>query len=100
VLPLLNSSAVLGRLAVRGHGMAMWLGFNLPLLAYLTALLAQSVVSAGAHGPGRALGSLPLVCASHLCYGLGFWRGWFTRLRPPGDPPAREVVLERMHPPA
>jgi len=31
-----------------------------------------------------------------LCYGIGFWRGLFTRLGQGGAGPAREVVLEKI----
>jgi len=40
--------------------------------------------------------ALPLVVLSHIFYGLGFWRGLFTRLKPAGEKPRVEVTLERI----
>ena len=46
----------------------------------------------------RSLLALPLVIASHIFYGLGFWRGLFTALKPAGQKPAFEVQLETLAP--
>jgi succinoglycan biosynthesis protein ExoA len=72
-------------------GRVVWL----PLLAYALALLLQTIASAGKHGIGRALLALPLVAATHIVYGLGFWRGLFTRPKP-RTPVAAEVKIERV----
>jgi glycosyltransferase involved in cell wall biosynthesis len=67
-----------------------------PLAAYAVAVLAQSLASVPVHGVGRSLLAAPLLVASHVFYGLGFWRGLVTRLKQPGDKPATEVTLERV----
>ncbi|MBN2505360.1 MAG: glycosyltransferase [Verrucomicrobia bacterium] len=98
VLPLLSAPTVLARLAAHANPWAIWLMVNAPLALYLAALLGQAAVSARAHGPARAAAALPLVVASHLFYGLGCWRGLFTRLRRRG-PPSAGVAVERMEVP-
>jgi hypothetical protein len=67
-----------------------------PLAAYAATVLAQTLASVPAHGVGRSLFAAPLLVASHVFYGLGFWRGLVTRLKQPGDKPATEVTLERV----
>ena len=42
------------------------------------------------------LKTAPLVVATHVFYGIGFWRGLFTQLKAPGAKPATTVVLERV----
>ncbi len=44
----------------------------------------------------RSLVAIPLMALTHILYGVGFWRGLFTPLRPPGQPAPGEVVLERI----
>jgi len=67
-----------------------------PLAFYAAALLVQAVAAL----PIRRIAWTPLIMllilASHVFYGIGFWRGCFTTLRlPPKDaPPA--VKLERV----
>ena len=71
--------------------------WGLPLLAlYLLVVVGQTLVSAGSKGFVRSALALPLVIASHLFYGLGFWHGLFTKLKAPGAKPATEVTLDRM----
>ncbi len=65
-----------------------------PLAAYALAVVAQTAVSMLRHGPGKALLASPLLAVSHVCYGLGFWRGLFTTLRRPTDKSAPPVTLE------
>jgi len=66
-----------------------------PLAFYIVAVLAQ----AAALLPARRLFWLPLlsglIFVSHVFYGLGFWRGCFTALRPPPAQVAADVKLER-----
>ena len=69
-----------------------WFPFGL----YAAALAAQTIVNGG-KGPVRACCALPLLFATHFFYGLGFWRGLFTRVRKP-KPASIEVVLERVEP--
>jgi cellulose synthase/poly-beta-1,6-N-acetylglucosamine synthase-like glycosyltransferase len=42
----------------------------------------------------RTLGVIPLIFAAHVLYGLGVWRGLFTRLGPAAKRPPAEVKLE------
>jgi cellulose synthase/poly-beta-1,6-N-acetylglucosamine synthase-like glycosyltransferase len=73
-----------------------WLrvGSTVPLALYAAALIAQTLVSLSSNGFVRSLAALPLLIASHLLYGLGFWRGLFTRLRPAGERSVVPVNLE------
>jgi len=67
-----------------------------PLGVYLLVVLLQAVASCASKGFLRGVLSMPLVIASHIFYGLGFWRGLFTKLRAPGDRPATDVQLDSM----
>jgi succinoglycan biosynthesis protein ExoA len=76
-------------------GGATWVLWSAaPLPVYALAVLAQTVASLPRNGPGRSLAALPLLVASHLLYGLGFWRGLFTRLHRGDSRVAPEVRLE------
>jgi cellulose synthase/poly-beta-1,6-N-acetylglucosamine synthase-like glycosyltransferase len=66
----------------------------LPLLIYFVATVLQTLVSMKNAGVVRAVLALPLLVASHVFYGLGFWRGLFTKLNPGGNRAVTEVVLE------
>ncbi len=68
------------------------------LIPYFLAVLLQTLVSIPSHGLIRSLLALPLLVASHLFYGLGFWRGLTTRLEGPQEKPRTEVQLEVMQP--
>ena len=75
---------------------AAWLGpivFG-PLGLYGLVVVAQTLVLMATKGFARSLLAMPLVIASHIFYGLGFWRGLFTTLKPAGQKPAVEVKLE------
>lgn len=65
-----------------------------PLVAYAVAIIAQTLYSAAMHNPLYALFAMPLLTITHIFYGLGFWRGLFTRLRPKTAVDS-EVSLER-----
>lgn len=73
-----------------------WLGgvALAPLALYAAAVIVQTALSMPAHGFDRASLAMPLLVASHLFYGLGFWRGLFTRLKPPGLKSTVAVTLE------
>jgi len=71
-----------------------------PLVFYLLAVMAQTAFSTAAKGFFRSLLASPLLVASHVFYGLGFWRGLFTKLKPPGERPVIEVNLETVQPPS
>jgi cellulose synthase/poly-beta-1,6-N-acetylglucosamine synthase-like glycosyltransferase len=67
-----------------------------PLALYALAVLIQSIALLSL----RRIAWLPLVggliFTSHIFYGLGFWRGCFTTLRPPEKRPPVDVRLERV----
>lgn len=63
--------------------------YGLLLAAQLLDLLARST-------PRRAVRALPLLVLAHLLYGLGFWRGLVTRLKPPDANARTTVTLERI----
>jgi cellulose synthase/poly-beta-1,6-N-acetylglucosamine synthase-like glycosyltransferase len=69
-----------------------------PLLLYLGVVLLQTMASVPAHGFIRAMLALPLLIASHIFYGFGFWKGLFTTLHPSGNRPRTEVILENIKP--
>jgi cellulose synthase/poly-beta-1,6-N-acetylglucosamine synthase-like glycosyltransferase len=70
----------------------------LPLGFYLLAVVGQTLVSIFSAGFIRAVTALPLLVASHVFYGLGFWRGLFTKLNTGAGQPRTEVVLEKITP--
>ncbi|MGO8931148.1 MAG: glycosyltransferase [Limisphaerales bacterium] len=65
-----------------------------PLALYALAVLAQGLVLACGGQVLRSLAAIPLIVLTHILYGLGFWRGLFTTLKPEGQPPQPPVVLE------
>ena len=67
-----------------------------PLLIYFVAVLGQTLASLPQAGMVRAVLALPLLVASHLFYGLGFWLGLFTKLNVGGNSVRTEVVLEKI----
>ena len=68
-----------------------------PLLGYVAAVLGQTFYSGVRQGFANSLPALPLVVATHLFYGLGFWRGLFTRPKDSARQPV-EVKLENIQP--
>lgn len=63
-----------------------WLAW--PLVAYAVIVLAASGF--------RLFTVAPLIVTTHICYGLGFWRGLFTCLQTgPAGKVSTEVTLER-----
>ena len=78
----------------RGH--TGWLAIaSVPLALYFVCVLGQTFVSASRHGVARSLAAMPLILASHIFYGAGFWRGLFTRLTRSGAPRV-DVALEHV----
>lgn len=67
----------------------------LPLILYSAAVMSQAMQS-----QRRAFGHLLrvtlLIALTHIGYGLGFWKGLFTRLKPPGPRTDVSVFLERI----
>jgi len=68
--------------------------YDAPLLLYEVALFMQTVILMPRGGIWRSLCTLPLTVVTHILYGIGFWRGLFTRLKPPGGPTHEPVALE------
>jgi len=70
--------------------------FGWVLAAYGVALLLQTVAVL----PLKKWHWLPwimsLIFVSHICYGLGFWRGCLTKPKPPPPAIAAEVRLEKL----
>jgi hypothetical protein len=64
------------------------------LVVYGVAVLAQGLVLAAGGQVWQSVAAMPLMVLTHILYGLGFWRGLFTALKPPEKRPAVEVVLE------
>ena len=65
-----------------------------PLAFYALALLAQALVLAAGGQVLQSLAAIPLIVLTHILYGLGFWRGLVTMLKPPGQDPPEQIVLE------
>ena len=66
-----------------------------PLAIYIVTVLAQTLISIPTHGFIGSVLAMPLLIASHIFYGIGFWRGLFTILRRnDGQNPPSKVVLE------
>lgn len=61
---------------------------------YLLAVLMQVLAVLARGGFLRSLGAAPFIVLTHILYGLGFWRGLFTKLNRDGTKPPVEVVLE------
>ncbi len=83
--------------ALTGAG---WLGgwVFVPLGLYLLVVAAQTLASIVTKGLFRSLLAAPLLLASHVFYGLGFWRGLVTPLKSDGEKPPVEVTLETSQP--
>jgi succinoglycan biosynthesis protein ExoA len=86
LLPLENSAVALKFFAAA------------PLGVYFAAIILQTLVLMLSGGIVRGLLALPLLVASHIFYGLGFWRGLFTQLKTGGKTAAVPVTLEKIHP--
>ncbi len=68
----------------------------IPLELYGTAMFVQFVALLPRGGILRSLCAIPLVALTHILYGVGFWRGLFTKLKSAGDRPKPEVALEEI----
>ena len=66
----------------------------IPLLAYGLVLAIQSMGNCARFGTARGTAAFPLLVATHLFYGLGFWYGLFTRVKRIRAE-AAEVEIER-----
>lgn len=61
-----------------------WPPAALPLAFYFLAIVVQGLFLLPQGGIVRTICSLPLLVETHVFYGMGFWSGLFTRLKPPG----------------
>lgn len=89
--------ALLVALEIFGAGkLPAWLvaAAALPVGFYLLAVIGQTAFSMLSAGFVRALAAAPLLVASHIFYGFGFWRGLFTKLETNAGRPRAEVALE------
>jgi hypothetical protein len=68
-----------------------------PLIFYIIAVLTQTIYLDNVPF-GLRLRVLPLIACTHVFYGLGFWRGLFTKLKPKDRPSDVEVKLEIIQP--
>lgn len=69
-----------------------------PLALYGLAVLAQTAALTAAGGLLNSLGAMPLMVLAHVMYGLGFWHGLVTRLKPPGQASNVPVQIECARP--
>jgi glycosyltransferase involved in cell wall biosynthesis len=75
---------------------ARWIVYAFALIwAYWAALLAQTIISASRHGIARSFCAFPLLFATHFLYGIGFWKGLFSRMNRTNRP-TTEVQIERV----
>lgn len=65
-----------------------------PLELYGFAVLAQAAVLAVRAPVAQCAGAIPMIVLTHVLYGLGFWRGLFTRLKAPSERTPVPVDLE------
>lgn len=86
VLALIFALPLLGKIAL------------VPLALYAVAVMLQTLALMPSGGLVNSLGALPFVVLTHLLYGLGFWRGLFTKLKTDGERPKVSVTLETIQP--
>jgi succinoglycan biosynthesis protein ExoA len=68
---------------------------TLPMVLFVGVVLLGAVGSIRQHGLLRSIAAMPLVALTPVLYGLGFWRGLFTRVHGKGSQQV-EVVLEQV----
>ena len=81
-LPILVMLPVVGKICLAALGI------------YVFAVLAQAAALMPRGGVLRSLAAVPFIVLTHILYGLGFWRGLFTKLNRVEKKPKVEVVLE------
>ena len=72
-----------------------WLG-AVPLALYVLLVLLQTAALVPRGGLLRSLCAMPLLVFPHVFYGIGFWRGLFTKLNTAATRAATPVELERV----
>jgi hypothetical protein len=70
--------------------------FQWVLALYGVAVLLQAVVILPLRKVHWVPAIMGLIFASHIFYGLGFWRGCVTKPKPPPAAVSAEVKLERL----
>jgi hypothetical protein len=66
-------------------------------LAFYAVLVAGQAMALMTRGKFlHSLGAIPLMVLTHILYGLGFWRGLFTTLKPSNQPSGVPVVIEKV----
>ena len=69
-----------------------------PLLAYLALVMLQAVVLSFRGGIAQSICAIPLIILVPVLYGVGFWRGLFTKLKTGKGGPKIDVDLENIEP--
>lgn len=75
-----------------------WPWVLMPLGLYALAIFVQMLALVPQGGLIRSLCAIPFLVETHIFYGLGFWRGLFTKLKPPGmksDVPVRLEIVAK-----
>jgi succinoglycan biosynthesis protein ExoA len=65
-----------------------------PLALYAFLIILQTLAFIPSSGILRSVLAMPLLAATNIFYGLGIWRGLFTRLKPEKDRAVVPVSLE------
>jgi succinoglycan biosynthesis protein ExoA len=81
-LPFLTMLPIIGIISLAALGI------------YIFAVLAQLTTLVPRGGILRSLETIPFIVLTHILYGVGFWRGLFTKLNCAENKPKVEVVLE------
>lgn len=95
LIPIL---AMLGFFHLPSRGIGKWdeLGLGWYVLAgYAGALLGQTIANIVRAGVVLGIAAAPLLFATHLFYGIGFWRGLFNKISH-SKAAATEVVIDRI----
>ena len=87
------AAVIVGQLAAFGSPLAKW---SLGAAGVRFGRRAATLASVPRHGFVRSVLAAPLLAVSHVFYGLGFWRGLFTRLHRGSGGPQVEVFLENV----
>ena len=69
-----------------------------PLAFYLLAVILQTLALIPMGGVAKSLAALPLIVLTHVCYGIGFWRGLFTKLKVGAARTDVPVTIEKISP--
>jgi len=69
---------------------------GVPFACYALAIMLQTMVSAFKKPFLNSVAAAPLLMVTHILYGLGFWRGLFTKLTSSAKQSVSQVALERI----